>query len=47
MKILIIEDSPEIVESVTLCFKMFIPEAKVSYSYEGLQGIKLAGSESF
>jgi DNA-binding response OmpR family regulator len=47
MKVLIIEDSPEIVESVTLCFKMFIPEAAVSFSYNGLQGIKFAESEPF
>ncbi len=47
MKVLIIEDSPEIVESVTLCFKMFIPEAAVTYSYDGLQGINLAKSGPF
>ncbi len=47
MKVLIIEDSPEIVESVTLCFKMFLPEATVSYSYNGLQGIDMIKSQSF
>jgi DNA-binding response OmpR family regulator len=47
MRVLIIEDSPEIVESVTLCFKMFIPEAVVSYSYDGLQGIELVKTNPF
>ncbi len=47
MKVLIIEDSSEIVESVTLCFKMFIPEATVAYSYNGLRGIDLAKSDKF
>ncbi len=47
MKVLIIEDSPEIVESVILCFKMFLPEATVSFSYNGLQGIELVRLESY
>ncbi len=47
MKVLIIEDSPEIVESVILCFKMFLPEASVSFSYNGLPGIELIRSGSF
>ena len=47
MKVLIIEDSPEIVESVILCFKMFLPQASVSFSYNGLQGLELLKLESF
>ncbi len=47
MKVLIIEDSNEIVESVILCFKMFMPEAEVYFSYSGLQGVTYARSEHF
>ena len=47
MKVLIIEDSNEIVESVILCFQMFLPESSVSYSYSGLQGIDNAKSGLF
>lgn len=47
MKVLIIEDSPEIVESVILCFKMFLPEATVAFSYDGLKGLELIKLESF
>jgi len=47
MRVLIIEDSPEIVESVTLCFKMFLPEATVSFSYDGRQGIEFLKLEPF
>jgi DNA-binding response OmpR family regulator len=47
LKVLIIEDSPEIVESVILCFKMFLPAASVSFSYNGLQGLELLKLESF
>jgi DNA-binding response OmpR family regulator len=47
MEVFIIEDSPEIVESVTLCFKMFLPEAHVSYSYTGLKGLERLKSDPF
>jgi len=47
LKVLIIEDSPEIVESVTLCFQVFLPEARVSFSYNGLQGIDMVKSRPF
>ncbi len=47
MKVLIIEDSQEIVESVILCFKMFLPEATVSFAYDGHQGIEMVSSHEF
>ncbi len=47
LKVFIIEDSTEIVESVMLCFKMFLPEAAVSFSYNGLSGIEKIRSEPF
>jgi DNA-binding response OmpR family regulator len=47
LKVLIIEDSQEIVGSVILCFRIFLPEASVSYSYDGLHGVKLSESSPF
>ncbi len=47
MKVLIIEDSPEIVHSVTLCFKVFLPEASVDFSYDGIKGLELIRSKPF
>ncbi len=47
MKVLIIEDSAEIVESIILCFKMFLPEATVSFAYDGLKGLELLKLSSF
>jgi two-component system, OmpR family, response regulator VicR len=47
LKVLIIEDSLEIVESVTLCFRMFLPKSTVSYSYDGHKGLDLLKTGSF
>jgi len=44
MKVLIIEDSPEIVEAINLIIEMRWPEAKVISTSLGEQGIDLAGS---
>ncbi len=46
MKVLIIEDSPEIVEAVRLAFELRWPEAKVIATGEGKKGITLTESES-
>ena len=45
-KVLIIEDDREIVESVSLCFQIYWPEAEVISAYRGIKGIELAQSES-
>ena len=46
MKILIIEDSPDIVDAVTMCFELRWPEVKVIAIDRGRQGINLVRSES-
>ena len=46
MKVLIIEDAPEIVEAVSIIIEMRWPEAKVISTALGEQGIDLAGSAS-
>ncbi len=46
MKALIIEDAPDIVESISLCFELRWPEVKVISTGEGSKGIALAESES-
>lgn len=46
MKILLIEDSPEIVKGVTLTFKLRWPDATVMSSDEGEKGISLVEEES-
>ena len=45
VKALIIEDDPEIVESVSLAFRMLQPEAELATTHLGKKGIKLVGSE--
>jgi DNA-binding response OmpR family regulator len=45
-KVLIIEDDREIVESVSLCFRIYWPEAEVIAAYRGIKGIEMAQSES-
>lgn len=42
MKFLIIDDSPEIVDAVTLCLSMRWPEAQVLSAGEGKRGLELA-----
>ena len=46
MKILLIEDSPEIVKGVTLTFKLRWPDAAVLAAYEGREGVRLAADEA-
>ena len=46
MKALIIEDDPEIVESVSLAFRILWPEAQLVSTHLGREGIELAESEA-
>jgi len=45
MKILIIEDDPQIVEAITLAFQIRWPEAKLISTLQGEKGIELAKNE--
>jgi len=45
MKALIIEDDPEIVESISLAFQIHWPEAQLVSTHMGKKGIELAESE--
>jgi len=45
MKALIIEDDPEIVESVSLAFQIIWPEVQLSSTHLGKKGLELAESE--
>lgn len=44
-KILIIEDNPEVVESISLVFKCYWPESEVIFSYAGIPGVEKAHTE--
>ncbi|MFC1904866.1 response regulator transcription factor [Chloroflexota bacterium] len=46
MKILIIEDSPDIIEALTICFELRWSEAKVISAERGRDGITLTKTES-
>ena len=46
MKLLIIEDSPEIIEAVSLCFELRWSEISTVSSDKGNKGVELAESES-
>ncbi|MFC1951131.1 response regulator transcription factor [Chloroflexota bacterium] len=46
MKLLIIEDNPEIIEAVSLCFELRWPEVNVISTDKGNTGVGLAESES-
>ena len=46
MKVLLIEDDPEIVESLSLAFQVRCPEANLVSTYLGREGIELASSEA-
>ncbi len=45
MKILVIDDEPDVIEVVNLCFSLRWPEADVSSAATGEQGIELVESE--
>ncbi|MFH1560804.1 MAG: response regulator transcription factor [Chloroflexota bacterium] len=46
MRILLIEDDPEVVEVVSLCFEVRWPDACISHAQLGEDGIKMARSEN-
>ncbi len=46
MKLLLIDDSPEVVESVSLCFELRWPEVNFISADEGAKGIELVRAES-
>ena len=46
MKVLIIEDAPDIVESISLCFELHWPEVQVIATAEGGKGLTLAETGS-
>lgn len=46
MKALLIEDSPEIVNTCSLCFKIRWPEVQIVSAPKGARGVELAASES-
>ena len=45
MKVLLVEDSPEIVESLALCFELRWPEAELVSVSEGKKGLKVVTTE--
>lgn len=47
MRVLIIEDSAEIVEAISLCLQLRWPEVTLSIAAEGTRGIEILQSESF
>jgi len=47
LKVLIIEDSAEVVEAVSLCLQLRWPEVTLSIAAEGTRGIEILESESF
>ena len=47
MRVLIIEDSAEVVETVSLCLQLRWPQAEVVVSAEGMKGVELLRSEPF
>ena len=46
MKMLVIEDSPEIIQSVSLCFELMSPGGTFVFAIEGKKGVALVETES-
>jgi len=46
MKVLIIEDNPEIIEAVSLCFELRWSDVSIISTDKGEKGVELAESES-
>lgn len=47
MKVLIIEDSAEVVEALSLCFQVRWPEVELVVAIEGSRGLEILRSQSF
>ncbi|MEW6034661.1 MAG: response regulator transcription factor [Chloroflexota bacterium] len=45
MKVLLIDDDPDVAETVTMCFNLSWPEAKVVVAYDGRSGIEMLEKE--
>ncbi len=45
MKVLVIEDNPEITEYIAIAFQIGWPDIKLIFTHEGKRGIELAESE--
>ena len=46
LKVLVIEDSPQTIDAITLCFDLRWPGAEVMSAQEGTKGLELAEKES-
>jgi two-component system KDP operon response regulator KdpE len=46
LKILIVEDDPDIIETISLCLDLRWPDAKLISARTGLEGVKMARNES-
>jgi len=46
MKVLLVEDDPQILEAVSVCFKLRWPDVKLVFSASGEKGIELVETES-
>lgn len=46
IKVLVIEDDQEIVEAVSLAFKIHWPEVKVSHANTGIKGVEMVKNQS-
>jgi DNA-binding response OmpR family regulator len=47
MKVLIVEDSPEVVEAVSLCLQLRWPESEITVSAEGTRGVEALRASQF
>jgi len=47
MKVLIIEDSPDVAESMSLCLQLRWPEATIAIADEGSKGLKILDTEQY
>ena len=45
MKVLVVDDSPEITEVVSLCFQLRWPDTEVVSASDGIQGLKMVETE--
>lgn len=46
MKILVIEDNPQIIEAISLCFELRWPEVSITSASNGNQGVEMVEAES-
>ena len=46
MKILLIEDNPQIIEAISLCFELRWPEVSLTFTKNGTEGVEMVETES-